>query len=123
MYGATAGQVGLLGIDAATNQAVCGILPDPAFDPYFMLFVLKSRTDEMVSLSTGGAQPNINQAIIRAMSIPLPSISTQQTIVADIKTEQVLVAANRELISRFKKKIQATLARVWAEEEPTSAEA
>lgn len=29
-----------------------------------------------------------------------------------------LVAANRELISRFEKKIQATLARVWGENTP-----
>ncbi|MBK6960654.1 MAG: hypothetical protein IPH23_05340 [Gammaproteobacteria bacterium] len=28
-----------------------------------------------------------------------------------------LVSANRELIARFEKKIQATLARVWGEEE------
>jgi len=29
------------------------------------------------------------------------------------------IAANRELIARFEKKIQATLARVWGEDEPT----
>jgi len=33
--------------------------------------------------------------------------------VAEIEAEQALVAANRELITRFEKKIQATLARVW----------
>ncbi len=38
-------------------------------------------------------------------------------IVAEIEAEQALVAANRELITRFEKKIQATLARVWGEEE------
>ena len=38
------------------------------------------------------------------------------TIVAELKAEQALVAANRELITRFEKKIQATLARVWGEE-------
>ena len=31
--------------------------------------------------------------------------------------------ANRELITRFEKKIQATLARVWGEEEPGATEA
>jgi type I restriction enzyme M protein len=34
----------------------------------------------------------------------------------EIEAEQALVAANRELITRFEKKIQATLARVWGEE-------
>lgn len=40
-------------------------------------------------------------------------LATQQAIVADIKAEQTLAAANLELIVRFEKKIQATLARVW----------
>lgn len=44
-------------------------------------------------------------------------------IVAEIEDEQALVAANRELIARFEKKIQATLARVWGEDEPAPAEA
>lgn len=35
--------------------------------------------------------------------------------VAEIEAEQALVAANRELIARFEKKIQAALARVWGE--------
>ena len=37
-------------------------------------------------------------------------------IVAEIEAEQSLVAANRELIARFEKNIQATLARVWGED-------
>jgi type I restriction enzyme M protein len=35
----------------------------------------------------------------------------------------VLVAPNRELIARFEKKIQATLARVWGENAPIPVEA
>jgi type I restriction enzyme M protein len=42
-------------------------------------------------------------------------LATQQTIVAEIEAEQALVAANRELIGRFEKKIQSTLARVCGE--------
>ena len=45
---------------------------------------------------------------------------TQQAIVAEIEAEQALVAANRELIARFEKKIQATLARVWDEDEKSA---
>ena len=38
-----------------------------------------------------------------------------QKLVAEIEAEQALVAANRELIARMEKKIQATLARVWGD--------
>ncbi len=37
--------------------------------------------------------------------------------VAEIEAEQALVAANRELITRFEQKIQTTLARIWGEAE------
>ena len=42
-------------------------------------------------------------------------LATQHAIVAEIEAEQALVAANRELITRFERKIQATLARIWGE--------
>jgi type I restriction enzyme S subunit len=29
MYGATVGETAILGVDAATNQAVCHVIPDP----------------------------------------------------------------------------------------------
>ena len=60
--------------------------------------------------------PKINRTQLFETEIPLPPLATQHAIVAEIKAEQALVAANRELIARFEKKIQATLARVWGEE-------
>ena len=54
---------------------------------------------------------------------PFPPLATQQAIVAEIGAEQALVAANRELITRFEQKIQATLARIWGEEPPPSSAA
>lgn len=42
-------------------------------------------------------------------------------IVAENKPEKALVAGNRELITRFGAKIQATLARVWGEDIPAVA--
>ncbi|HEX2973588.1 MAG TPA: N-6 DNA methylase [Tepidisphaeraceae bacterium] len=61
-------------------------------------------------------QSNINAKNLSAYPIPLPPLATQQNIVSEIEAEQVLVAANRELIERFEKKIQTILARVWGEE-------
>jgi restriction endonuclease S subunit len=68
-------------------------------------------------------QSNINARALGGYRIPLPPLSAQQQIVAEIEAEQALVAANRELIARFKKKIQTTLARVWGEDELAPAEA
>jgi len=66
---------------------------------------------------TGAAQPKLNQEALNRIPIPIPDdVATQQAIVAEIEAEQALVAANRELIERFEKKTQATLARVWGEQ-------
>jgi type I restriction enzyme M protein len=54
--------------------------------------------------------------------VPVPPLEIQRTIVAEIEGEHALVNANRELIARMERKIQATLARVWGDE-PAPAEA
>ena len=67
--------------------------------------------------------PKINRSQLFGEAIPLPPLETQQKIVAEIEAEQALVAANRELIERFEKKISAAIGRVWGEAEPDTAEA
>ena len=68
-------------------------------------------------------QSNINAKSLAAYRIPVPPLTTQNRIVAELEAEQALVVANRELIDRFEKKIEATLARVWNEAEPNTAKA
>jgi type I restriction enzyme M protein len=65
---------------------------------------------------------NLSQGILNGLKVPLPPLAQQAAIVAEIESEQALVGANREIISRFEQKIQKTLARTWGEEEPVAAE-
>ncbi|MBI3344002.1 MAG: N-6 DNA methylase [Gammaproteobacteria bacterium] len=86
----------------------------PATQKFVEVYLNSISIEEFV---TGAAQPKLNQEALNRIPIPLPDdVATQQAIVAEIEAEQALVAANRELIERFEKKIQATLARVWGEE-------
>jgi restriction endonuclease S subunit len=59
--------------------------------------------------------PKINRSQLFGTEIPLPPLSEQQAIVAEIEAEQALVNANRELITRLEAKIQTTLSRIWGE--------
>jgi type I restriction enzyme S subunit len=81
MYGATAGQVGILRFEAATNQAICGILPNDKFVPEFLFYFLLANKDELVAQATGNAQPNISQIKIKNTEVPLPPLAEQQRIV------------------------------------------
>ncbi|MCX6145545.1 MAG: N-6 DNA methylase [Ignavibacteriales bacterium] len=86
-------------------------------------YVLNANLLDLKQKSIGGLTKYLTLGMITSIKLPLPAFATQQSIVAEIEAEQALVAANRELIERFEKKIQATLARVWGEEDPAPAEA
>ena len=109
MYGATTGQVGFLTFPASTNQAVCAILPNDKIIPEFLYFLLKSQKDALISLSTGGAQQNISQKIIKDFKIPLPSLANQKRIVASLDEEQKIIEANKRLIEMMKRKIEGVM--------------
>jgi len=84
MYGATAGQVGILKFEACTNQAVCGILPNDKYLPEFIYYNFLFRKNELVAQATGNAQPNISQIKIKQTSIPFISIDIQREVIAKL---------------------------------------
>ena len=67
------------------------------------------------ALSSGGGQPQFNANALKQVKIPLPSLETQHSIVAEIEAEQVGVEVCRELVERFEGKIRKTIGRVWDE--------
>lgn len=81
LYGATVGKLGLLRINAATNQAVCGILSPIAVIPEYLFFFLRAIRPELIRSGKGGAQPNISQQIVRQTPVALPPMSEQEAIV------------------------------------------
>jgi restriction endonuclease S subunit len=105
MYGATAGQVGLLKFESTTNQAVCAILPNKRVVPEYLYYLLKYRTEYLVSLSVGGAQPNISQKIIKDLEIPLPPTAVQAEIVAEIESYQKIIDGARQVVENYRPRI------------------
>lgn len=57
----------------------------------------------------------MTKADVMNFKVPVFPLSTQRAIVAGIEAEQALAGASWELIARFEKGIQATLARVWGD--------
>lgn len=108
MYGATAGQVGLLKVGSATNQAICGILPSDKILPKFLFYLLKGKKEFLITQSTGWAQPNISQKIIRNLQIPLPSLSIQENIVAELDGYQKIIDGAQQVVENYKSAIQGS---------------
>ena len=102
------------------------IKPRPeSVDPRYLECFLNSDAAyaQATSRSKSGTVTNLHLVDIKTIQIPLPLLTMQQTIVAEIEAEQTLVAANRELIERFEKKISEAIDRVWGDAEPDTVEA
>ena len=80
----------------------------------FLFAVLQGS--ELASTISGSAQPQITRQSLAPFKVPLPPIEAQRETVTEIEAERKLVSANKELIERFEKKVQATLARIWDED-------
>ena len=86
LYGATIGKLAFLGIDAATNQAVCGIFQNENVLLKYLYYYLLFQRPNLIKQGVGGAQPNISQTILKKLEISYPdSITEQQRIVARIE--------------------------------------
>ena len=96
MYGATVGKLGMLGREAATNQAVCGISTPSELDRWFLFYFLLSQRQKLIEQSTGGAQPNINQKIVRELLVPIPPLPEQRRIVDLLSRAEGIVRLRRE---------------------------
>ena len=87
MYGATVGELGILGKEMACNQACCALIIDPKKADYrFIFYLLRLYKKEIQSLATGAAQQNLSAKTIKEFSFYIPNLEKQKKI-ADILSE------------------------------------
>ena len=110
LYGATVGKLGILGIDAATNQAVCAVFPPEGLDTRYLYRFFEGKRRELIEQGKGGAQSNISQGIIRDTLLPVPPLAEQRRIVAEIEKQFTRLEAGVAALQR----VQANLKRYRA---------
>lgn len=102
---ATIGTVSMLGIEAATNQAIAGVIPDPTIaDNRYLAYYLASLKPKLEAISRGVAQRNINQTILKSVRIPLPSLKEQYAI-ADVLDRTRALREKREQANQLTNEI------------------
>jgi len=97
-----------------TGNAMVVTPKDKDLDKQYLFYALKSS--DMAGVISGTAQPQITRQSFAPLEIPVPPLSEQRQIVAELESERSLVEANRELMARFERKLQAKLAEIWGEE-------
>lgn len=100
MYGATAGKVGVLKIQASTNQAVCGIMPNNQYISKFLSIQLQSMYDYLLGLRTGVARDNLSQAKIKNIKVKIPPLSEQKKLVRIVEKLEQTIHQAQEIIEK-----------------------
>ena len=81
MYGdGTVGNVGILGVDAATNQAVAVARSTKHTFARYLFFYLRANRKRIIASGKGGAQRNISQQVIKALPYEQPPLAEQEEI-------------------------------------------
>ena len=86
LYGATIGKIAILGIPAATNQAICGIFETPFVFSKYAYYYLVNKKSYLIKQGIGGAQPNISQTILKNLDFSLPPLPEQRAIVKKLES-------------------------------------
>lgn len=73
--------------------------------------------DEIFRKATGVRQSNVSGTDLEEITIPIPPIEEQQTIVKAIEEEMQLVNSNKRLIEIFEQKIKSKINAVWGVKE------
>ncbi len=109
MYGQgdTAGRVAINKIPLTTNQACCNFIIDKEKADYnFIYYQLCTLYDKMVSLKSGGAQPNLNAGKLKELEIALPPLEIQQKIAGILSAYDDLIENNRKQIKLLEEAAQ-----------------
>ncbi len=113
MYGATIGRLGILGKDATTNQACCVMPPSSVLHNRYLFYWLYAVRQEIINLSSGGGQPNVNQEKIASLKVSAPIYRLQEKIAnfLDHETAKIdtLIEKQQQLIKLLKEKRQAVI--------------
>jgi len=113
MYGATIGRLGLFGVEATTNQACCVMTASKQLDNKYLFYWLWAFKEDIIRLSSGGGQPNINQEKVASLKVSAPKPEEQRNIAnfLDHETAKIdtLITKQEKLIELLKEKRQAVI--------------
>jgi type I restriction enzyme S subunit len=107
--GKTRGKVGVLGIEAAANQACAAISLNRGVSSEFIFYQLASQYDSIRRLSNNGNQENLNGSLVRSITILLPPLPEQRAIATALGDVDALLDALNRLIVKKRDLKQAAM--------------
>jgi type I restriction enzyme S subunit len=93
---ANIGDTGLLRTEGCFTDSVVGLIPKKEVIPVFLELIMRGQKENLNKVATTGAQKNINNEILREVSVLLPSVPEQQRIADCLTSLDDLIAAQTQ---------------------------
>ena len=112
LYGATAGQVAKLNIDATTNQAVLACLSDTKNDNNYLYYYINYIKEKMLYLAQGSGQPNLSKASVDKFIYLMPQKNEQIEIAKRLSSIDSTIQKEETILAKYKKIKTGLMARL-----------
>lgn len=114
---ATLGEVGILDIDACTNQAIAGLIirDNDNIIVDYLYYYLESKKDYVSRIGRGVAQNNINLSILRCFEIPLPTIKNQKAIIKELSQIDFVIQKRRQQLQKLDELVKARFVEMFGD--------
>jgi len=104
MYDTAALKMSILDRDGAFNQAIAGIKPNNQIEMEFILHAVNAKKSKLLLERRGVRQKNLSLGKIKEIEIPLPSISKQRAVLAQLRG---VMNETQRLTSLYQQKLAA----------------
>ncbi len=110
---ASIGKICMTTVPSVTNQQINSVVVNQQkYDPYFVYYLLRTKTDVLKNIAGGVASPIVNKSTFANLEVYVPPLPTQHKIAAILSTYDNLIENNTRRIKILEDMAQ-TLYREW----------
>ncbi len=105
---ATIGRIAINKEGCSTNQGFKNIIINDftKANTYYVALMMTKLVDKMNSMATGGTFKELSTTSFRTLEIPLPPLSVQEEIVAEIESYQKIIDGAKMVVDNYKPQIE-----------------
>lgn len=105
---ATIGRIAINKVECSTNQGFKNIIINDfsKANTYYVALMMTKLVDKMNSMATGGTFKELSTTSFRTLEIPLPPLSVQDEIVAEIESYQKIIDGAKMIVDNYKPRIE-----------------
>ena len=93
------GKICMTTVPSATNQQINSIVVNPSkYDPYFVYYLLRTKTAVLQSIAGGVATPIVRKSTFAGINVCVPPLPTQHKIAAILRPYDKLIENNTRRI-------------------------